>query len=63
MFQLSQKALDRFKAIYLEHEGIALSDEQANTKGLEILEMMKVVYRDIPKTNEYEYLDEKLPSA
>lgn len=53
MFQLSQEAIDSFKSLYLKHEGVELSDEQANTKGLEILEMMKVVYRDIPK-NEYE---------
>ena len=55
MFQLSREALDSFKAIYFQHEGVELTDEQANTKGLEILEMMKIVYRDIPK-NEYEKL-------
>ena len=59
MFQLSQEAINSFKDIYLKHEGIALSDEQANSKGLEVLEMMKIIYRDIPK-DEYEKLFRKI---
>jgi len=53
MFRLSQKAIDDFKKVYFQQEGIKLSDDEANTKGLEVLEMAKLVFRDIPK-NEYE---------
>lgn len=60
MFQLSREALDSFKAIYLKHEGVALSDEQANSKGLEVLEMMKIVCRDILKGDENEQPNTKV---
>lgn len=53
MFRLSQKAIDDFKKVYFQQQGIKLSDDEANTKGLEVLEMVKIVFRDIPK-NEYE---------
>ena len=53
MFRLSQKAIDDFKKVYFQHQGVKLTDDEANTKGLEVLEMVKIVFRDIPK-NEYE---------
>lgn len=59
MFRLSQKAIDDFKKVYFQQEGIKLSDDEANTKGLEVLEMAKLVFRDIPK-NEYEYFKRNL---
>lgn len=59
MFRLSQKAIDDFKKIYFQHQGINLSDDEANTKGLEVLEMVKIVFRDIPK-NEYGNLKRNL---
>lgn len=59
MFRLSQKAIDDFKKVYFQHQGVKLTDDEANTKGLEVLEMVKIVFRDIPK-NEYENLKRNL---
>lgn len=59
MFRLSQKAIDDFKKVYFQHQGVKLTDDEANTKGLEVLEMVKIVFRDIPK-NEYEHFKRNL---
>lgn len=47
MFQLSQKAIDEFKAIYSQEHGVNLSNEDANRLGIELLEFMKLIYKPI----------------
>lgn len=50
--QLSNKAINDFKKIYLEEFGVDLTDEEANKKGLELLEFMKLIYQPIPINSE-----------
>ena len=47
--QLSKKALDKFKQIYQKEFMVELSDEEANEKGLELLEFFRLIYKPIPK--------------
>lgn len=53
--QLSQKAIIEFKKIYLEEFKIELTDEDANKKGVDLLNFIRLIYRPIPKINENEY--------
>lgn len=53
--QLSKRAVDDFKKIYLKEFKVSLSDEQANSKGLALLNLVKLIYRPINK-NENEKL-------
>ena len=46
--QLSKKAIDDFKKIYLEEFRVDLTDEEANKKGMELLEFLKLIYQPIP---------------
>ena len=46
--QLSRKAIDDFKKIYFEEFKIELTDEEANKKGVELLEFIKLIYKPIP---------------
>jgi len=47
--QLSKQALDEFKKLYLDKFNVELSDDEANKKGIELLEFFKVLYKPIPK--------------
>ena len=49
--KLSLKAITDFKAIYKNRFGIGLTDEEADDKGLELLEFFKHIYRKIPIEN------------
>ncbi|EKD79729.1 MAG: hypothetical protein ACD_40C00331G0012 [uncultured bacterium] len=49
--QLSQHAITTLQEKYFAYFGIQLSDEDANTKGLELLQYLKVIYKPIPKEN------------
>lgn len=49
--QLSDRAIATFKDVYFSEYGVKLADDDANTKGLELLQWMKVIYRPIPKEN------------
>lgn len=51
--RLSRQALDSFKAKYLEYYSISLTDEEAEEKAMQLLQFIKVIYRPIPKENEY----------
>lgn len=46
--QLSQKAINDFKKIYFEDFKVKLTDEEANKKGLELLNFVKLIYKPIP---------------
>lgn len=47
---LSKKAIKEFKVIYKKEFGKDISDEEANTKGLELLRFFKLIYKPIPKS-------------
>jgi hypothetical protein len=49
MMQLSEKAIEDFKKIYLEEHNISLSDADANRLGLELLEYVKLIFKPIPE--------------
>lgn len=49
--KLSENAINTFKQEYYSQFGVQLSDEDANSKGLELLQWIKVIYRPIPKEN------------
>jgi hypothetical protein len=46
--QLSRKAIDDFKKIYLEEFKLRLTDEEANKKGFGLLRLIKLIYKPIP---------------
>lgn len=48
--RLSEKAISEFKRIYAEKFGVDLSKEQANSYGIELLQLFKLVYRSIPSS-------------
>lgn len=48
--QLSQKAIDEFKSIYFQEFNVELADGEANAKGLELLEFVKLIYHPIYKS-------------
>ena len=50
--QLSNKAIDDFKKIYFEEFRDELTDEEANKKGVELLEFIKLIYKPIPINTE-----------
>lgn len=50
--QLSNKAIDDFKKIYFEEFRVELTDEEANKKGVELLEFIKLIYKPIPINTE-----------
>lgn len=49
MVTLPKQAMEEFKAIYLKTYRKRLSDSKANEKGLILLNLMKLVYKPIPK--------------
>jgi hypothetical protein len=55
--KLSSQALQEFKECYQKRFGVVLDDEEANEKGIDLLNFFRIVYRPMPK-NYYE--NEKL---
>jgi len=47
--RLSEHAISTLKEKYFEAYNIQLTDDEANEKGLDLLQFMKVIYRPIPK--------------
>lgn len=47
--KLSDKAIKDFKRVYFNKFGVRLSDEEANEKGIELLEFFRLIYKPIPK--------------
>lgn len=45
---LSKKAVEDFKKIYFDEFKVELTDEEANEKGLGLLEFIKLIYKPIP---------------
>lgn len=50
--KLSTNAISEFKQIYRNQFGTELTDAEANTKGVELLELFQIFSKPIPK--EYE---------
>lgn len=48
MLKLSEKAIQKFKAIYQSEFGTDIDDIEANRLGIELLEFFKLIYRQIP---------------
>jgi hypothetical protein len=46
---LSKQAVDEFKALYKKEFGEELSDSEAHEKGLRLINLIKAVYKPIPK--------------
>jgi len=53
---LSMKAVAEFKRIYQMQFGIELTDQEANTKGRELLELFQIFSNPIPKEHEQYFL-------
>lgn len=46
---ISQEQLEKFKDIYEKECGIRLSDKEALPQAIALLNMIKVIYRPLPK--------------
>ena len=46
--RLSMKAISDFKAVYKNNFGVELIDDEANQKGLELLELFQHIYKEVP---------------
>lgn len=46
---LSQKAIEEFKQIMKEEQGIELSDERAREAAERLLSLFRVIYRPLPE--------------
>jgi len=47
--KLSKEAIDNFKKVYFEEFGVNLTDEDANERGLALLNFVSLIARPIPK--------------
>lgn len=52
--QLSSKAINSFKRIYINRYGIELQDYEAEKKASQFLNFFKLIYRLVPATNKAE---------
>lgn len=46
--QLSNKAIEDFKKIYLQEYGVELPHEEVNRLGIELLQFVEMIYKPIP---------------
>lgn len=46
--RLSLRAISDFKVIYYDRFKVALTDDEANQKGVELLELFQLIYRKVP---------------
>ena len=53
--QLSKTAINEFKKIHFEEFKIALTDEEANKEGVQLLKLIKMIYRPIPVQASYKH--------
>ena len=47
---LSEEMIDKYRAIYKKRYGEEISRQEALAQGTALLNMMKVIYRPLPKT-------------
>lgn len=46
---IGQQALEELKQIYLKHYGVLLTNEQVLELGIKLVELFKVIAKQIPK--------------
>lgn len=49
---ISQKMLEKFKKIYFEEFKVQLTDEQTTEMATELLNLMKILTRPLPKSED-----------
>lgn len=49
MSQLSQQAIEEYKAIYKKEYGKDITDAEADEQGMKLIRLFKIIYRPIPK--------------
>lgn len=49
--QLNKKAIEDYKKIFLDEKNKILTDEEANKQGVQLLKLMKLIYKPIPIAN------------
>lgn len=47
MIQLSNQTISSFIELYFRKKGVRLTEEEANIKGLELIEFLKPIYKPI----------------
>lgn len=47
--ELTRAQIRKFQMIYEEHFSVALSEDEAKDKGLQVIRLMQQVYKPIPK--------------
>jgi hypothetical protein len=57
--RLSKEAIEEFKKIYYKEFGKALSDEEAQEKGQNLLSLFKIIYRPIPRPKNDKEIEHK----
>jgi len=50
--ELSQKARDEFKEIWMEEYGIEMGDDEANLRGTNLLEIFRLILKPTDGTND-----------
>jgi len=58
---LSKKAIEEFKQIMKEEQGVELSDEEAREAAEKLLNLFRVIYRPLPKGRPKPQLDDSSP--
>lgn len=48
--RLSNKAIIDFKKIYFVKYGLEITDDKANDLGIQLLQLMELIYKPIPKS-------------
>ncbi len=46
--KLSHEAITSLIAIYEQEFGVLIGEQEANKKGIELLEFMKIIYKPVP---------------
>ena len=49
--QLSDKMIKKFQILYKEHFGIEISKKEAYEKGIKLVQLMKLIYKPIKKSD------------
>jgi hypothetical protein len=60
--ELSEEQVKRFQVLYEKRFGVSLSKREATEKGLELLTLMRVVYKPITK-DQLNHLHERAQST
>ncbi len=53
--KLSQRAITDFQKMYSAHSGIGTSEDEADLMGNDLLQFIRLIYRQIPKEHYAEF--------